>query len=211
MEKSNRRLIAEEVIVREAKYSDITQSIAVHEAAFPGFFLTQLGAKFLKQLYLGFLEMPSAIFLVAEKDNQVIGFVAGTTNPNAHFSQLLKERWYRFLLASVGGLFKNPIFVMQKCLSAFIYKGENPEQIENATLLSSIATLPEFEGQGVGRILTSEFIVECKNQNVEWLYLTTDRVGNDSVNAFYLKNDFKIESSFRKTGNREMNRYVKKI
>jgi hypothetical protein len=52
--------------------------VEVHLQSFPHFFLTFLGSAFLAQLYSGIIADPSGIALVAEKDGQIVGFVAGT-------------------------------------------------------------------------------------------------------------------------------------
>ena len=67
--------------IRAAKLEDISETIAVHKAAFPGFFLTMLGNQFLYELYRGFWQDPASIWLVANHNSRVIGFVVGTTEP----------------------------------------------------------------------------------------------------------------------------------
>lgn len=53
--------------LRLADERDIDAVASVHLAAFPGFFLTSLGRKFLSEMYRGFLKHPSGIFFVAEE------------------------------------------------------------------------------------------------------------------------------------------------
>ncbi len=50
--------------------------VALHCVAFPGFFLTSLGPRFLRLLYRGFATMPGGICILAEEDGRVFGFTA---------------------------------------------------------------------------------------------------------------------------------------
>ena len=79
------------ISIRPAKPEDIAQMVQVHIRAFPGFFLTLMGPRFLHLLYTGFLNHPTGISLVAYaqgKPSQVLGFVVGTTQPSGFFLQL---------------------------------------------------------------------------------------------------------------------------
>ncbi|WP_305016831.1 hypothetical protein [Mycobacterium tuberculosis] len=48
----------EPIQIRPAQASDIAQIVQVHLQAFPGFFLTLMGPRFLRLLYSGFLNHP---------------------------------------------------------------------------------------------------------------------------------------------------------
>ena len=61
----------------------------LHAKAFPGFFLTSLGKKFLKRYYASILEDASAVFLL-EDVGDLIGFVCGLKNPAAFNSNFVK-------------------------------------------------------------------------------------------------------------------------
>ncbi|WP_413761083.1 hypothetical protein, partial [Vibrio vulnificus] len=83
----------------------------------PGFFLTLMGPRFLRLLYNGFLNHPTGISLVAcpkAKPSEVIGFVVGTTQPQGFFTQLLRQRWLAFVMASLWPLLKKPGLVFVK-------------------------------------------------------------------------------------------------
>ena len=72
--------------IREASANDLEQIISIHMAAFPGFILTKLGPAFLLELYTGFIQDDKGTLFVAEREGQVLGFVAGTLDPDAFFS-----------------------------------------------------------------------------------------------------------------------------
>ena len=72
----------------------------------------------------------------------------------------------------------------------------------------SIAVNPSAQGQGVGKLLTEAFLGEVKKRGVDQVNLTTDKLGNEVVNAFYLNFGFRLCSSFITAEGREMNEYI---
>ena len=94
--------------IRTMCETDLTAVVAVHLQAFPGFFLSFLGAGFLAELYHGVLEDPAGITLVSERDGQVEAFIAGTSEPCGFYRRLLARRGWRFVLASLRPLLRRP-------------------------------------------------------------------------------------------------------
>jgi GNAT superfamily N-acetyltransferase len=180
----------------------------LHLAAFPGFFLTSLGPGFLRLLYAGFTREPDGICIVAEDQGEIVGFAAGTTTPDAFFRRLLRRQGWRFALAAIPGLLRNPGFVARKCLGALFYRGEQPTGLANAALLSSLAVSPACGGKGIGQQLVHAFATAARQQGCSALYLTTDETDNDRVNCFYAKCGFVLRDTFKRPGNRTMNRWV---
>ena len=70
------------MLIRNANQADIDEIVEVQIAAFPGFFLTKMGKKFLTELYSAFSNQSFGLLRVAlDADNKIIGFAAGTTAP----------------------------------------------------------------------------------------------------------------------------------
>ena len=191
-----------------ASVAHLDAIVQIHMAAFEGFFLESLGACFLNELYRGFITDPSGVCLVAVEGNNVVGFVAGTTQPDGFFRRLLLKRWYAFVFAGVNSMALHPIRVGKKFLLALRYRGERPVDLSNSTLLSSIGVTPIGIGKGIGRILISTFCEMARATGASSVFLTTDSDNNDTVNRFYLSNGFTLHSSFVKERNRRMNLYV---
>ncbi len=185
--------------------------VQIHLAAFEGFFLESMGKRFLKELYRGFISEPSGVCLAALDGTDVVGFVAGTTQPEEFFRSLLRRRWHAFVLAGAVSMASHPIRVGRKFLSALIYRGERPADVPNAALLSSIGVAPSGMGKGVGRVLLSAFCERAKASGAPSVYLTTDRDNNDAVNEFYRLNGFNLHSAFLKERNRWMNLYTRSL
>lgn len=191
--------------------------VSLHIAAFPGFFLTSLGPRFLNLLYSNYLSSSECICLVARNAEDVssnpMGVAVAITNPSAFYKRLLRTQGFKFFFYAIPCLLKNPGNVVKKLASALFYKGDASEEVDtsNAVLLSTISVSPDAQGLGVGGKLL-QGIEEVANQSkFDFIYLITDRDSNDPVNAFYLKNGYVLDAVLSKSGNRFMNRYIKTL
>ena len=88
----------------------ISKVVDMHMQAFPEFFLTFLGPKFLREFYNSFSYDPTGIGFVAEdaETGDVLGVIVGPLVPDGYFKRLLKRRWWAFYLASVTAVLKGP-------------------------------------------------------------------------------------------------------
>lgn len=197
------------VTIRAATADDISETIAVHKAAFPGFFLTMLGDRFLLELYRGFLQDSSSIWLIASHDGRLVGSVVGTTEPAGFFKRLLSSRWPGFIVGGASGFCRHPLQIVRRFLAALVYRGEKPHGIDNATLLSSIGVSPPYTDRGVGLSLVESFCREAFSRGAEHVYLLTDDANNVAANRFYIKCGFSLEGNFTRDGERKMNRYIR--
>jgi ribosomal protein S18 acetylase RimI-like enzyme len=199
------------ILVRAATERDLPYVIDIHLEAFRGFFLSQLGKRFLKELYTGFFSETGTIFLVAADEGGIVGFAVGTVNPDGFFRKLLLRRWDKFLVAATPTMLRNPLLVIRKLVSAVAYRGDRPRQLHSGALLSSIAVAPHSAGRGIGQLLIEAFAERAQELGTTFIYLITDRDDNDAVNRFYRQTGFVLEGELFKAGRRAMNRYIKQI
>ena len=197
--------------IRVARPADVAALTALHMQAFPGFFITRLGPRFVAELYRGFIHHPDAICRVACQNAKVVGAVAGPLRPGEFFGELLRSRGFRFALAAVPGLLRDPWNVGRRLLVAPFYRGDAPEQRARAALISTICVSPTVSGGGVARALLDAFCTTAASRGARFVYLTTDRDGNERVNVFYLRAGFALESEVQRPGGRVMNRYLKEL
>jgi GNAT superfamily N-acetyltransferase len=186
----------------------IPQIVEVHLEAFPNFFLTFLGPRFLREFYKSFLYDFVGIGFVAEdsKSSEVLGVIVGPLVPAGYFKRLLKRRWWAFCLASVTVVLKRPI-IIRRLFRALFYRGEAPSGQQRA-LLSSVAVSPRMQGQSVGQALVRRWVEEVERRGYSGCYLTTDAHNNDKINHFYQKLGWRVESTYTTPEGRVMNRYV---
>jgi ribosomal protein S18 acetylase RimI-like enzyme len=200
--------VEQDFTLRPASLGELPRIVAAHQAAFPGFFLTLLGPRFLRELYAGFLTAGSSICYVAENGGECLGFVVGTTEPAGFFKRLLARRWHAFLYAGLPFLISHPVSVSERFLAALFFRGDLPAVITDGTLLSSIAVLPSAKGRGIGWALVEKFCAEAEARGSGYVYLVTDENDNHGANRFYRKCGFSLDGSSRRKSGRVMNRYL---
>lgn len=192
------------------EHRHIAAAAALHQEAFPDFFLSSLGRPFLEEFYGAFLVEEGAAAKVVEHQGELMGVVVGTLHPVGFFKRLFLRRWFWFAFAASGALLKRPS-IHRRLLRAIWYRGDGPKDGRSRALLSSIAVRPNCQNAGVGSILLVGWIQEVADQGATGAYLTTDAVGNESVNRFYQRCGWTRESHFTTPEGREMNRYVYNI
>jgi len=171
--------------LRLANRNDLKIIVDIHIKAFPGFFLTKLGPKFLSKYYNLMLSHEKKIFLVAEKDGYPIGFVAGFLQPSNFYAYVRKHKNI-LLFALIPIIFRNP-FLIPRIISNFC--STKKKEQENKVIkceLASIAVNPDYAGQGLGKKLVKAFIEISQKKNADIIYLTTDVNNNEVVNNFYI-------------------------
>jgi GNAT superfamily N-acetyltransferase len=194
------------IVHLERKY--IPQIVNIHSRAFPDFFLTFLGARFLKEFYSFILKDENGISYIAVDDpgEIVLGVAVGPTCPAGFFKKLFSRRWWAFGLASLNAVMKNPS-IIKRLLRAVKYRGDPPCHPGYA-LLSAIAVAPEIQGTRVGRSLLNAWVEEAKKRSCRGAYLLTDALDNVSANCFYQRAGWTLESTFITREGRTMNRYI---
>jgi len=196
-------------MIRPLIDSDLKMAVKIHLSSFPGFFLSFLGPHFLELFYRSFLEDPTGIGFVATDENGcILGSVVGPLVPGGYFKRLIKRRWWKFCLASASPLLRRP-WIALRLLRALWYCGAAPtgDSVPRA-LLSSISVAPEAQGQGVGQALIKAWLFEVRRRRGQGAFLTTDAEGNEGVNCFYQRLEWKLESSYTTAQRRRMNRYI---
>ncbi|MBR4761803.1 MAG: GNAT family N-acetyltransferase [Clostridia bacterium] len=196
-------------LINELNDKSAVGSIAeLHKAAFPSFFLTQLGKPFLKTLYLGYLEDEKSGILVAEEDGKTVGFLAYSTDYPRFFKQLIKRHVIRFALCSAKAAALHPSFV-KRILGAFKKSG-SVEKPEDYVELASICTDPQNEKRGIATALVDKLKSMVDFDRFAYISLETDAEDNAAANNFYIKNGFVISRSYKTNEGRVMNEYIYK-
>ena len=198
--------MADSMIEHTISEADAVPLARLHQAAFPDFFLSRLGEPFLVQFYLGFVTDPTAVIVISRDGSGLPqGVVVGTTSPAGFFGRLLRRRLLGFAGASARAALKDPT-VAPRLLGAVTYRGDTPPGREGA-LLSSICVDPSLSGHGIGSKLIRGWTRRARDMGADLAFLTTDAVGNDAVNSWYLREGWVLSDRSLAHGDRPMNRY----
>ena len=182
---------------RNVNDKDLLQIAKIHKEQFPdhylGKFSVSLLHKFYKNLYEG-----NFIFLVAEDNNQIVGFVLGGDLQLilGKLNDFVKNYSSHYILEILvrPNTWKDSVM---KFWSRFIKKptGEyNLDDIEKYTILS-IATAKAMQGKGLGSGLIKAFEKELLPYGNR--YMISVREANDNAIRFYEKNGFVVENKLR--------------
>jgi ribosomal protein S18 acetylase RimI-like enzyme len=191
--------------IRQGTPQDINGIVEVHDLAFPGFYLTLMGKDFLRAYYSSVLEYPKSQVLVATSGQQLVGFAVGFLDPSGFYSFFKARRW-RYLPLIALALLRRPSLVVRT-----LSNSQRIGQVQHSSTtleLSSIAVRPET--RGVGSLLLQAFLEQAQQLSAQEVVLTTDAIGNDTVNRFYVKHGFLLQKTFL-DGTRQMNAYVRPI
>jgi len=188
---------------------DCSSVVDIHLRSFQGFFLTFMGSGFLTLLYSSTIGDPSGIAIISENEGRITGFVSGTTQPAGFYTRLLKNHLFGFAWNSLQGFVRKP-GILPRLLRAFSMPGQ-PLPVENCATLMSIAVDPDFQGQGIGKLLVKAFLDEAHARGSQHVNLTTDAVNNDATNHFYQTLGFELFREYTTPEGRSMNEYLIKL
>jgi len=196
--------------LRSIDKDDIDQIVYIHERAFDGFLMTQLGSPFLKKYYEIAASYPKNITAIKEIENQkIIGFAIGFMNPEEFYPQLVEKK-FTLMKKAFRYLILRP-WLWKRVLESYLFAGSDyyeRKSSDSVAELASIAVLPEYKGRGAGKELITYFINQAKAKNINMITLTTDAENNDEVNLFYQRNGFILSRAFEKSKGRLVNEYV---
>lgn len=196
------------VSIRILDYADenfIAKLSKLHMAAFPDFFLTQLGLPFLKTLYKGYMEDENSGIIVAEVNGKLAGFIAYSNEYSRFYKGLLKRHLIRFAFCSLLAVIHHPSFC-KRLLGAFTKSNEVKKE-EAYVELASICVNPKVGSKGIGSKLIDR-LKDITNFTVyKYINLETDACDNDAVNQFYIKNGFQLARNYMTAEGRKMNEY----
>lgn len=192
-------------VVRVARATDIEGVVTAHVSAFPGFFLTLLGPRFLATFYEAFLGDTDAVLLVAERpDRRVAGFLAGVLVPERYFGRLRLARGARLGFAALPALARHPVRVGKRLLAALVYRGDRPPGLPDYWLLSSLGVHAETGGKGAGSALMLHFMNLARQAGARGVYLLTDGSDNAATLRFYDRHGFFVRAERTRSDGRRL-------
>jgi len=187
----------------------INQVIEIHIAAFPGFFLSELGNDVLRVFYKSLLQDKTTIFYGVKNEGELVGFFVASLEPKGLYTRLFLKNISRFILPLFFSFLKNLNLLKRMIISVMSSNKRNDSPLYPTSLLS-ICVSPAYAGKGIGKILLTTLENELRLRKRHGYYLTTDANNNNATNQFYLNFGFKLYGSYGQ-GKRIMNIYIKDI
>lgn len=175
---------------RLAKPEDLIQVAQIHKDQFPTHYLGQFNKSLLVKFYSYLLDEKN-VFVVAEEDKQILGFVIGGEWKyiESKLNRFIKEN----VMSYVWQIAIHPK-TWAKSVQKFIGLIHKPkhdyvllDDTEKYTLLS-IATAKQSQGKGVGSGIVDAFNEEMKNIGNRYFLSVQDT--NENAIRFYKKKGF---------------------
>lgn len=195
------------MIVKKLDVSQVKNIALLHDDSFPDFFLTTLGKRFLEVFYKSIILHSDGIAVGVFENESLLAFAIGSSKKGGFYSDIFKRNFFQLGFYCLPSLIRKPQIGKRIFKSLFSKSVSEDFLLENATLLS-ICIDPKQSKKGLGTIILKEFEKEAF-QLSNGISLTTDYFSNETVNGFYLKNNYKLISNFNQ-GDRKMNLYYKK-
>jgi ribosomal protein S18 acetylase RimI-like enzyme len=190
--------------VRAGRSEDVAGVVEAHLSAFPGYFLSLLGPRFLRSFYAAFLTDREGILLVTDDPaGRVQGFLAGARDPAGYFARLKFRSAVALGLAALPALLRHPRRTAERLLAALVYRGERPDGLPGHWLLSSLGVRADAAGRGLGAALVERFCDDARGAGARGIYLVTDGEDNAAALRFYGRIGFVEHSAWvRRDGRR---------
>lgn len=199
------------IAIRKAEVNDVDAIVAIHQQAFPDFFLTTLGTRFLQLYYKCMCCCNDAVTLCAEEDGVVKGFATSSYYSQGFNTSLIKKNLFKFGIMGVELLFTKPKAILR--LAKNLDKKADGNAVEDKgeyAELYSIAVKPGNQGSGIGKkllIATEEDVAKHNSR----LSLTTDYYNNEKTIGFYHSLGYQDYYEFTTYPDRKMWRMIKDL
>jgi len=150
--------------VRPMSAKDIPAVVEIHVAAFPGYFMTSLGPKFLALFYAEAQRSSSCVAQVFERDGMVRGFCLGELNSGSFYRRLFVRNWFLLTVISLMAVVKQPWILVRIARSLLERSARSGP--EDYSVLGSTAVFPEEEARGYGLALVTAYLDHLRKLGV---------------------------------------------
>ena len=184
--------MSSDIKICEVKLIDFNNLASIHSAALPEDVLPAFGLTVLENFYKKAIDLKSNRFVVAKKQDKVIGFILLSKESINLFEIILS---YSFLC----GIFRVIFFKPSKILVAFSQIINKVPLGIDALEITYIAVMPEYQGFGVGGRLLKHIPLIVKYSNIKYIETKTS---NEKLLNYYIKTfNAKLVHQFRSWNN----------
>lgn len=193
---------------REIKEDDLNQIVRIHKEAFPDYFLTAFGEELLYEFYNQYF-LNNNVFVVAEKDKKIMGFILGN-NSDIPRKNFFKKNFYKISLKIIiellklnknlwAGIFQRIVLVREAIVVKIIKRDENDKVSSYKYDLLSIAVDKDSKGNGVAFKLEEYFCSKLKQNGIKEIILAVKKENIQAIkfyekcNYIYMKDEKKLK------------------
>jgi ribosomal protein S18 acetylase RimI-like enzyme len=168
--------------IRPMRPADAAVVARLHAETISAGFLSKLGQRFLRQLYLGVAADPGSRVWVALRDGQVLGFLAYSQNVGGMYRRVLRARFWRLGLASLPRSL-NPRLI-KEVLDTLRYPAKQAAQDLPPAEILSVGVDSQARGSGLGRRLVEQALARARQDGQAQLKVLAG-ADLDAANRFY--------------------------
>ena len=140
--------------IRAIEHRDCERLAEMHSQAMGNSLWAQLGERFLLELYRGLIDSPYFLGFVyeerdAQSEQQILGFIAGSTDTDRMFKSLFRKRYALLALSAGPALLRRPL-LLKKLLQTHKYSRmstETADTIPGESLFCSFE--PQLRGKRI--------------------------------------------------------------
>ena len=181
------------ISIRMMTKADLDDIVNLHQQAFQGFFIEQMGPSFIKAYYNILLAYEGSIaYVYVGKRGFIEGFVVGFIEPAAFYKKFIRSG-FQLVSPIFSGTIHNPKLLIKifENIKRVASSGRQNSQFvldKQTAELSSIAVVTS--AKGIGSLLIGAFSEDVWSRGLTNITLTTDYEDNELVNNFYIKHGF---------------------
>lgn len=196
--------------IRPISEAEIDSVVHIHIEAFPDFFLTQLGERFLRIYYKSVMKNQDGILLGVFENDILYAFAAATHHSRNFHRNIIADNRMDYLLEGGRLLLTKPGALLR------LYKNltkQNPDKKDSGSYaeLLSIGVCQSKQGLGYGRKILFCLEQIIKDHGGSRLSLTTDACDSNKAIDFYNSCGYEILYPFTAYPARDMYRFIKNI
>jgi glycosyltransferase involved in cell wall biosynthesis/ribosomal protein S18 acetylase RimI-like enzyme len=166
--------------VRRARSRDARALARIHREALPEGFLSSLGERFLRRMYLALARDPDAVALVAEDGNGVVGFATGVRSVRGFYRRFYLRHGFQAAVAAAPNLLHGGM--IRRITETAAYPADSRDLPDSELL--SIAVADGWRSHGVGRALARGILDGLADRGAREIKVVVG-AENEGGNRFY--------------------------
>ena len=175
--------------IKDLTATDVPEVAMLHIRGIDQGFISSLGIDFVTALYEGIVRSKTSFGLVAEENEETLGFVAFTTNINRLYESVILRKGLRFAFLLAGKMFS--LERIKKVLETLFYPARIKKMNLPSAELLSIVIAEKGRGKGLATMLMQRGFTECAQRGIEKVKVLVG-ADNEPANKLYLRCGFEL-------------------